>query len=270
MRSFIFPIFVRQPNPSPWSFSSQSQIHLPNVSSATDSGRQRRPRADTRPPPSAISSIQQGRLDLGHSTQVMASTRNENPFKTHLKHPSTEQPQAVFMQQWADFQWVNSRQLGRTWLAKLEQSIRPITVSSPWQPTPIEQGRQRPVGMAAPKPASLMTGSPKLHLQPRIRRAGSSTNPANQGHQDGETQLDGRNQPPQIAHANPSTSSAGQHRSQQGSSDCRDRDRAGVPNSVQRNSSPVASAHPVDPDPSTNVVRDPRKAAKQFQTDDGR
>ncbi|KAL5988774.1 hypothetical protein ACLOJK_026876 [Asimina triloba] len=76
------------------------------------------------------------------------------------------------------------------------------------------------------------------------------------------TQLDGRNQPPQIVHANPSTSSAGQHRSQQGSSDRRDRDRAGIPNSIQGSSSPVASAHPVDPDPSTNFIRDPRKAAK--------
>ncbi|KAL5986235.1 hypothetical protein ACLOJK_014568, partial [Asimina triloba] len=62
-----------------------------------------------------------------------------------------------FMEQWAEFQWVNSRQLRRTWLAKLEQSIRPITASSRWQPTPIEQGKQRPVSMAAPKPASLMT-----------------------------------------------------------------------------------------------------------------
>ncbi|KAL5986447.1 hypothetical protein ACLOJK_014780 [Asimina triloba] len=50
------------------------------------------------------------------------------------------------------------------------------------------------------------------------------------------------------------------------SNDRRDR----VPNSIQGSSSLVASAHPVDLDPSTNVFRDPCKAAKQFQTDDGR
>ncbi|KAL6009339.1 hypothetical protein ACLOJK_022568 [Asimina triloba] len=107
--------------------------------------------------------FQQGRSDLGHSTQAMASTRNENPFKTHLKYPSTEQPRAVFMQQWAEFRWVNSWHLGHTWLAKLEQCIRPIIASSPWQPSPIEQGsskasvphdRQPQAASSNPDPAS--------------------------------------------------------------------------------------------------------------------
>ncbi|KAL6009338.1 hypothetical protein ACLOJK_022567 [Asimina triloba] len=97
------------------------KLHLPHFRSAAEPitmavllhHPQHRPSSPSHP-------FQQGRLDLGHSSQVMASTRNENPFKTHLKYPSTEQPGAVFIQQWAEFQWVNSRQLGRTWLAKLE------------------------------------------------------------------------------------------------------------------------------------------------------
>ncbi|KAL6000298.1 hypothetical protein ACLOJK_023993, partial [Asimina triloba] len=92
--------------------------------------------------------------------------------------------------------------------------------------------------------ASGQHGSPKLHLETRIQQTGSSTNLANHGH-------DGRNQPPQTAYANPSTSSVGQHRSQQGTSDRHDRDRAGIPNSVQGSSSPVASTHL----PRSSVIR---------------
>ncbi|KAL5988772.1 hypothetical protein ACLOJK_026874, partial [Asimina triloba] len=63
------------------------QLHLPDVSSTTDSGRQRRPRADARPPPSAIFSIQQ----ISITDPVATHHQPTNPSTVLLPSRSSSQ-----------------------------------------------------------------------------------------------------------------------------------------------------------------------------------
>ncbi|KAL6009446.1 hypothetical protein ACLOJK_022675, partial [Asimina triloba] len=80
------------------------QLHLPDVSSATDSGRQRRPRADARPPPSAISSIQQ----ISITDLVATHDQPTNPSTVLLPSRSSGQAPLIDASQASSGQRSNS------------------------------------------------------------------------------------------------------------------------------------------------------------------